>query len=142
MTVPNAESAQRTFRGAGELAKLLRRVSFTAELLATMLLVRGLVSERALSHDWRPLALLFLAVIILVCRRYAHRLDAFAHRCRRLALAAYAAGTMLDARLLADIEADAPTGSAALTKLLPANSLDEYYEPRCPPGDGRLRELY
>ncbi len=124
------------------MAKLLHRAAFAAELAITVLVVHGLVSEQTFSHGWRPLAVLLLALVALACLSLVHVAELFAHRCRRVALQAFALQRDVDARLFAALESEALPGVEFLAKRLPASSLEEYYQPSCPPGPNRLRELY
>lgn len=137
-----AETVHNYFQGASEIAKFLHRAAFAAELAAATLAVHGLVGGTSLAYGWRPLAIVFVAFFAIALHNLALWIEQFAHRCRRTALHSYALNQKIGPRLFDEIESQKPPFVKTFTKKLPATSLERYYQPMCPVGPSRLRELY
>lgn len=136
-----AESVHQLFRGSAELSKTYRSVAFVCEFLAAAIALQGILTSVTLIA-WRPFIVLLLLVISVAARLVAERYASFAEQCRRLSIRAYAKGEDLPVRTSSLLRNDAPWSASRRARTLPASKLDDYYEPRFPVGEARLRELY
>ena len=138
----SAEKVHRLFRGAGEYVKIFHGLALLMDLAAAFVAIDGLVSDPALERDWEPLLVVLFALLGMVLRILAAPLDALAHQCRRLALHAYAFDREVDPAALSEVESRSSRLFESRAARLPARTLEEYYQPNCPPGPQRLREIY
>jgi hypothetical protein len=130
------------FRGAAEVSKAARLVAFLFELVAVAIALEGIFSENSSIKAWRPLLAFGLTFASWLLREYASHASNFADQCRRAAMRAYATESVIARSRSSEFRSDAPLFAAKLAKLLPAKTLNDYYEPKFPPGEDRLRELY
>ena len=131
------------FRGSGELSKLHRFVATIFEVAAALGAFGALVAGTGWSaaRYW-PLIAATLILASKGLRIRARRIRSFSDRCRQRSIEAFASGNDVEARLCADLKADAPTGASWMAARLPGKSMTEYYEPSFPPGVDRYREAY
>lgn len=83
-----------------------------------------------------------LAFAAIVLRVMASAARSFGLRCRRASLRAFACGTDVQTKSRLDLEETAPSFALRIASILPAQDLEQYYEPTRPIGDERLCELY
>jgi len=129
------------FRGSAELSKHVRFLALVVECIAAGIALHAILADGS-AILFRPLAVVLFAAIALALRGYAGNVDRFSEECRRTSVRAFATGSRIPANLCAFLRSDAPSRVGVLVKRLPAATLDEYYEPKAPPGESRLRELY
>lgn len=137
---PLAEKVHKRFRGASELVKVTRGFALLIDAAAATLACLGIFD--VYKSEWVPLVLLFAAISSIACKSWASSVRGYAQRCRRLSLRAFCMNEDLDHVTESNTEVDAPWGYAWLAALVPSQSLTDYYEPTCPFGENRLRELY
>jgi len=137
---PLAENVHKKFRGASEVAKAARIGALVIDLAAASLACLGIFG--VYKSPWMPLALLFGAVLAVGCRSFASSVRSFAQRCRRASLRAFCFDDDVDIVTESNTTVDAPFASSWFATRVPAVNMEEYYEPVCPPGENRLRELY
>jgi hypothetical protein len=137
---PLAEKVHARFRGSSELSKLMRLAALLVDVVAATFACLGIFGT--LKSPWVPLSLLVLAVVAALLRGLADAIRSFAQRCRRSSLRALCFDVDIDRVTESNTAVDAPLGTAWLANRTPPHSLAEYYEPTCPPGENRLRELY
>lgn len=137
---PLAERVHTRFRGASELSKLARLLALVVDCIAATLACLGIFG--ALKSPWVPLLIFILAVVSVAIRSFSATVRSFAHRCRRSSLRAFCSDADVDRITESNTAVDAPIGADWFAKRTPAQNLTEYYEPVCPPGEQRLRELY
>lgn len=137
-----AQRVHSLFRGAAEFAKSLRFYALLMELAAAVISLVGILGPANLKSPWLPLLLLGLTALSTVLRAAAGQFGAYSHRCRKISLRAFSFGREVDHLTVLLLDDDAPPLVDRFVSKLPAQSLDDYYEPTCPPGESRLAELY
>jgi hypothetical protein len=134
------EEVHALFRGAAEVAKRLRLVAGVLELLAAVVAFEGIAADSVAS--WQPLVAFLCLLIAAFLRMRSEATNAFAQRCRRVSIRAFAEGMDLQAGTCTTFRSDAPLCAARMSAKLPATTLYDYYQPYQAPGEKRLRELY
>lgn len=137
---PLAEKIHARFRGASELVKVTRGLALLIDAGAATLACLSIFG--VYKSAWVPLVLLFAAIASVACKSWASSVRGYAQRCRRLSLRAFCLDEDVDRVTESNTEVDAPWGYEWLAARVPAQSLTDYYEQTCPPGETRLRELY
>jgi hypothetical protein len=137
---PNAEKIHKLFRGSNEIVKTSKLVALSLDLCAGSLAVAGIFGT--LKASWVPLFLLGLAVFSAIFRSLAAEVRSFAQKCRKTSLRAFSFGSDIDSTTTSDLAIDAPAFAELMAKIVPAQSLVDYYEPVSPEGETRFRELY
>ena len=130
------------FRGAAEVSKCVSSLALVGELIAAAIALHGIFFQDTPISLWRPILAFGLAFLTWMLRQYATHVDGFSERCRRLSLRAFARGAVISPSRCSSLRSDAPFFAARIGRNLPANTLNDYYEPSTEVGEGRLRELY
>lgn len=138
----NVEQVHALFRGSAEIGKKLRNVALVIELAAAGLAFSGIFLQGRGWDAWQPLVALALVALALVVRYAAGYVERFAEVCRRASAHAYAMGSDISVARHAGLRSDAPPLAKWFAARLPASAMGAYYEPGCPPGEARLREIY
>lgn len=138
----NAENIHLLFRGSSEVAKWLRFLAMLIEIAVATFAATNSLIEIFSPLPWAPAASTFALILALVLRMRARSITAFAEKCRRSAVSAYASGADASAAAWTTAEADAPWLTRKWAGKLPTSTLDEYYECTRPPGASRFREIY
>lgn len=136
------QSIHSLFRGAAELAKFYRMLAFILELLAAWIAAWRTFNHFELSDGWLSLWIASLLLIGQLLRVYARSIYQFSEKCRRTSVRAFGLQSEVPAAVHSSLECDAPIFSEWRASRLPAQELNEYYEPSFPPGPDLLRELY
>jgi hypothetical protein len=135
------EEVHTLFRGSAETAKRFRIIGGACELLAAVVALRGIADDSVVA-SWQPLAAFLLLAAAVFFRMRADVAGAFAERCRRTSVRAFAENRQVPAGLCTTLRSDAPWCARRAAKRLPATTLRDYYEPSQPSGEQLLRELY
>lgn len=130
------------FRGASEVAKILRSVAFGFEVIVAASSAYLIFAENDALEVWHPLVAFLALALARVIRVKSRDIDRFAEGCRRESARAFACGGTISPRRLSSLRSDAPWISIDMANKLPASTLEAYYEPTCPIGQSRLREMY
>lgn len=138
----NREQVHALFRGSAEIGKKLRTFALLCELAAGVLAAYGVFAQGGSWAAWEPLVAFGLVAAALFVRAFAVHLERFAESCRWESIRAYAAGTDIEFARLSSLRSDALVWAERIASRLPASSMDDYYEPECPEGEARLREIY
>jgi hypothetical protein len=138
----NTERVHLLFRGGAEVTKALRFGALVCELGAAAIAVVVILVKPKDPSAWLPLCILGITFVGTALRSYSSVAKGFSQRCRRISLRAFCKQEDLDHRLAAMMEDDSPLGVDLLARRLPAQNLNEYYEPTMPPGGLRYAELY
>lgn len=138
----NRERVHSLFRGAAEFGKRLRAFAFLIEVATGVGAVVGVFTESGPGAIWWPLLSFILIGVARVLRVWASRVARFAEVCRRESAVAYALGLTISPARMTTLCSDAPPWAERIAARLPASTLAEYYEPECPEGEARLREIY
>lgn len=130
------------FRGAAEVAKRLRRVAFGIDVVVAAVAAYLVFAENDALEAWHPLVAFLAVALARALRVRSRESDRFAEVCRRESARAYACGGTISPARLSSLRSDAPWRSLREAQKLPASTLEAYYEPTCPVGEPRLREIY
>ncbi len=143
-SLPRTETVHRVFRGAIETAKLFAFIALCFEGSMAILAAGNTLGWSPIRDGakWLPLGALILSVLSVCFRAYASHARSYAHRCKKTAARAYASGLEVEMITASNAEGDAPLFAEFMASHLPAQTLDQYYEPKSPIGEDRLREMY
>ena len=130
------------FRGAAEVAKRLHHVAFGIDVVVAAVAAYLVFAEHDALEAWHPLVAFLAVALARALRVRSRESDQFAEVCRRESARAYACGDTISPARLSSLRSDAPWGSVREAQELPASTLEAYYEPTCPAGEPRLREMY
>ncbi len=136
------QAAHALFRGSAEITKHSRQVALGLEVLAAVIAAYGVLNGTTLWGGWASLVMLLLVAGGTALRVWSRGTQAFSERCRRVSVRGFAEGQEIGAALLSGLVSDAPVFAVARSRMLPAGTLEDYYEPTKPAGFRRLQELY
>jgi hypothetical protein len=139
--VRDTQAVHSYFRGAAEVSKRCGQFALISEVFAAAVVLPG-VMRATTFEPWAPFVSFLLLAVAAGFRVFADRFKAFADKCRRISMRAYAWGHEIPVVVASNIRADAPPGALSAAERLPAYKMGEYYEVQSDPGESRLREIY
>lgn len=135
-----AEKVHLYFRGSSEVSKWAKTTALFLDLFSGAIAIAGIFGS--LKYFWVPLFILGSAVLSSALRSYANNIRSYSQRARRTSLRAFCLEIEIDPLTASNFSIESPVLAEWFASKLPAQSMNDYYEPVSPKGEIRLRELY